>query len=254
MGIYSGGAFTVKKTGIKLFLIIEGLLALAVLFQLVQDIDLLIVVLLGFILVRFGKEGNPRRLFLAWIGWFMIIMTILSTFSVWLMLILLLLFVVIYGKNILTDLKMASYFDAPWEEKSFHNIKTKEPDVHSNVRKKQKWFGNSNVGNAIYEWDDINISLLMGDTIIDLGNTLLPNEENIILIRKGIGKTRVIVPLGIGVAIHHSALKGQIFFNDEKMDLNNETVKMYSTDYDAASRKIKIVSNTFIGNLEVIFL
>jgi lia operon protein LiaF len=244
----------VKKKGVKIFLIIEGLLALAVLFQLVQDIDLLIVLILGSILVKLGNAGNMRRRFLAWIGWFMIIMTILSTFSVWVMLILLLLFVVVYGKKMLSDLKMDAYFDVPWEEKSFHTVMTKAPDGHNNVRKKQKWIGNTDTGNAVYEWDDINITVLMGDTIIDLGNTLLPNEENIVLIRKGIGKTRVIIPVGIGVAIHHSVLKGQILFNDEKIDLTNETVKMYSPDYDAASRKIRIVSNTFIGDLEVIFL
>ena len=47
-------------------------------------------------------------------------------------------------------------------------------------------FANERIGNNIYEWDDINIDLISGDTIIDLGNTLLPKEDNIIIIRKGL--------------------------------------------------------------------
>ncbi len=39
-----------------------------------------------------------------------------------------------------------------------------------------------------------------------------------------------------------------------ELDLINETVKLYSRDYDETNRKIKIVSNSLLGDLEVIYL
>ena len=243
-----------KKSALKLFLLMEGLVGLAVLFQLVQDTDLLLVFLFGLIFIKFGAAKSERRQILGLVGWFMVGMSILSTFSVWLMLILLILFVVIHGKGIWSELKLDSYVDVPWEEKAFRTVKTREPGQRSGIRKRQKWIGNTSIGTDVYEWDDVNLTIFMGDTIIDLGNTLLPKEENIILIRKGFGKTRVIVPLGIGVSVHHSTIKGQLSFNEEEIDLTNEMVKLYSQGYDEANRKIKIVSNSLLGDLEVIYL
>ena len=242
-----------KKSALKLFLLMEGLLGLAVLFQLVQDTDLLLVFLFGLIFIKFGAAKSERRQILGLVGWFMVGMSILSTFSVWLMLILLILFVVIHGKGIWSELKLDSYVDVPWEEKAFRTVKTKNRDSGA-VPEEPKWIGNTSIGTDVYEWDDVNLTIFMGDTIIDLGNTLLPKEENIILIRKGFGKTRVIVPLGIGVSVHHSTIKGQLSFNEEEIDLTNEMVKLYSQGYDEANRKIKIVSNSLLGDLEVIYL
>jgi len=243
-----------KKGALKLFLLIEGLLGLAVLFQLVQDTDLLLVFVFGLIFIKFGTGKGERRQILGLIGWFMVGMSILSTFSVWLMLILFILVVAINGKGIWSELKLDTFVDVPWEEKAFRTVKTKEPEQRNGSRKRQKWMGNTSIGSDVYEWDDVNLTVFMGDTIIDLGNTLLPKEENIILIRKGFGKTRVIVPLGIGVAVHHSTIKGQLLFNEDEIDLTNETVKLYSRDYDETNRKIKIVSNSLLGDLEVIYL
>ena len=243
-----------KKGALKLFMLIEGLLGLAVLFQLVQDTDLLLVLVFGLIFIKFGNGKGERRQVLGLVGWFMVGMSILSTFSVWLMLILFILFIGINGKGIWSDLRMDTVVDVPWEEKAFRTVKTKEPGLRSGFRKRQKWIGNTSIGTDVYEWDDVNLTVFMGDTIIDLGNTLLPKEENIILIRKGFGKTRVIVPLGIGVAVHHSSIKGQLLFNEDEIGLTNETVKLYSQGYDEANRKIKIVSNSLLGDLEVIYL
>ena len=243
-----------KKGALKLFMLIEGLLALAVLFQLVQDTDLMLVFVFGLIFIKFGNGKGERRQVLGLVGWFMVGMSILSTFSVWLMLILFILFIGINGKGIWSDLRMDTVVDVPWEEKAFRTVKTKEPGLRSGSRKRQKWIGNTSIGTDVYEWDDVNLTVFMGDTIIDLGNTLLPKEENIILIRKGFGKTRVIVPLGIGVAVHHSSIKGQLLFNEDEIGLTNETVKLYSQGYDEANRKIKIVSNSLLGDLEVIYL
>ena len=50
-----------KKSALKLFLLMEGLLGLAVLFQLVQDTDLLLVFLFVLIFINFGAAKSERR-------------------------------------------------------------------------------------------------------------------------------------------------------------------------------------------------
>ena len=92
----------------------------------------------------------------------------------------------------------------------------------------------------------------MGDTIIDLGNTVLPNEQNTIMIRKGIGRIRVIVPIGIGVKLCHNAFIGEVKFDGEQLELKNETVTMYSERYETSNKKIIIISSVLVGEIEVI--
>jgi predicted membrane protein len=142
--------------------------------------------------------------------------------------------------------------NAFWQKRHMMIVETKEPRLHDDRKKKQKLFGNERVGGQVYEWDDININILAGDTIIDLGNTLLPKTDNVIMIRKGVGKTRVLVPMGVGVQIEHGAVLGNILFEEEKIDLHNESLTLYSKNFDQTTRHLKIVSNTLIGDIEVI--
>lgn len=243
-----------KNTNIKIFLFLEGLLLLLLLLQVVREWWLLIPLLTGVLLIKTDSQSGNQKGFLSWLGWFLVGISILSTFSIWLMMGLALGFFLINGSRILEDFHIDTVMQAPWKKKSYIGIQTKEPTSHDGVRQKQKWVGNRTIGNEIYEWDDINLSVLMGDTIIDLGNTLLPLEENVILLRKGIGQTRIIVPVGVGVALNHSALAGKVEFSGEAFRLTNETIKLYSRDYDEAARKIKIVSNVGMGDFEVIYL
>ncbi len=92
----------------------------------------------------------------------------------------------------------------------------------------------------------------MGDTIIDLGNTVLPNEQNTIMIRKGMGRIRVIVPIGIGVKLCHNAFIGELKFEGEQLKLKNETVTMYSERFESSNKKIIIISSVLVGEIEVI--
>lgn len=46
------------------------------------------------------------------------------------------------------------------------------------------------------------MAILAGDTIVDLGNTLLPKEDSIVIVRKGFGRTRILVPYGIGILLN----------------------------------------------------
>lgn len=117
---------------------------------------------------------------------------------------------------------------------------------------KQSWIGNDRIGTQVFEWDDINVAILAGDTIVDLGNTLLPKEDSIVIVRKGFGRTRILVPYGIGILFEHATLYGKVEFDEETQVLRNETIKMYSEDYDESPRRLKVITNTLVGDVEVI--
>lgn len=137
------------------------------------------------------------------------------------------------------------------EEKRYVSVKLEEPSERFDTQR-QEWIGVQKIGKDTFEWDDINISQLMGDTIIDLGNTVLPNEQNTIMIRKGIGRIRVIVPIGIGVKLCHNAFIGEVKFDDQQIELKNETITMYSERFESSNKKITIISSVLVGEIEVI--
>ncbi|MBC8845073.1 hypothetical protein IAI16_34355, partial [Escherichia coli] len=61
-------------------------------------------------------------------------------------------------------------------------LKTREPDSKIDRTDKfirNQWFGNQRILDVVYEWDDINIQTGIGDTILDLGNTVLPTGESV---------------------------------------------------------------------------
>ena len=184
----------------------------------------------------------------------MIVLSVLSIFTTWVMVGFIMFYFIMQGGNILEDLNLGALIDIPWKKKRYLGVESREPDSKVGVRRKQQWIGNKRIGNDIFEWDDINISIFMGDTIIDLGNTLLPDEQNVILIRKGLGHTKIIIPIGVGVSVQHSVLKGNLTFNKEVYHLSNETITIVDKDYYSASRKIKVVCSTLIGDVEVIYL
>ncbi|MDN6162295.1 MAG: cell wall-active antibiotics response protein LiaF, partial [Atopostipes sp.] len=94
----------------------------------------------------------------------------------------------------------------------------------------------------------------IGNTTFDLGKTLLPREENIILIRQAIGKVKILIPEETAVSVDFSVSIGRIILDSTEYSLVNENFTWHSTNYYSRDRKIKIVSNLLIGELEVIFL
>lgn len=121
-------------------------------------------------------------------------------------------------------------------------------------RQTHQWFGDTTIGEQLYTWDDINLSVIAGDTIIDLGNTLLPaKRENVILLRKSFGRTRILVPVGTKVRINHSALIGKLKLDENQYKLHNETINLTLNDQED-SRELRIITNVLIGDLEVIYV
>ncbi|WP_326717667.1 cell wall-active antibiotics response protein LiaF [Vagococcus jeotgali] len=236
----------------KFFLVFELLLLVWAMYQLTSNIPILVflvIAILNLVYVFFKKRRTSFNQFQMIAALIVGVLCLLSSPAIWVMIIVGILYfglvgVEFSGINILNSMTS--------KKKQIKMIKTTSKINKSGKRFKRSWIGSQRLGNDTYEWDDINMIVGIGDTIIDLGNTLLPKEDNVVIIRKGFGRTRILVPTGIGILLEHSSLRGSVQFDDELYQLSNESIKLYSQDYDEAARRLKIITSTLFGDIEVI--
>lgn len=236
----------------RFFFVVESLLFLLAVWQIINNTPLLILLGLGALNVYLALRRKKRLKFNNFqlvVGCLMVLISLLNSVALWLMLVFAILFIGLKGVELSGISFSKSSF---WNKKQMMMVETTEPENHDGKKKKHQWLGNERIGSTVYEWDDINLSILSGDTIIDLGNTILPKNDNIVLVRKGLGRTRILIPTGIGVQLEHSAFAGKVIFESKETELRNEVLTVFSSDYSESSRKLKIVSNTLLGDLEVI--
>lgn len=117
-----------------------------------------------------------------------------------------------------------------------------------------QWIGYQvHMDNDFYVFDDINVIRVSGTDIINLNDVILTGCDNVILIRKIYGSTKIIVPIDVGVKLDVSCLYGNVrFFEQADYDLRNETLKLQSKGYTDAIKKVKIVVNVIAGPVEVV--
>lgn len=240
------------KSPWRFFFVIEALLLLFAVWQIVSSPPLVFLLIIGTLSIYLGlkrkRKPSSKNLLLI-IGGLSVFISLLNSPALWLALIFVILFIGLKGVEVSgIDLTKNAF----WRKKQMIIVETEEPKSHSASKRKQQWIGNERIGNQVYEWDDINIIVFLGDTIIDLGNTLLPKKENVVIVRKGFGRTRILVPAGVGIKVDHSTFAGSIFFEGEQTTLKNEQLSMYSSDYQTSSRRLKILTNTLVGDIEVI--
>lgn len=237
----------------KIFLTIEAVLFVWLLYQLFTNTFLLFLVAGGLLLIfsnRFSVFGESRLSF--FIGAALLVFALLSTNAIWIMLVIAVIFFSRKLYAVFVGESGAFFSDIPWKEKQFVTLHAEDKQRPFEVKRAFPWIGGQTIGEHIYEWEDINFSQFAGDTIIDLENTILQKGQNVVLIRKGLGKTRVLVPEGIGIFVDHSALSGRLLVGEDTMDLKNENIKWKSKDYHDQTRKLKLVTNVLVGDVEVI--
>ncbi|MCF3943215.1 cell wall-active antibiotics response protein LiaF [Oceanobacillus alkalisoli] len=103
-----------------------------------------------------------------------------------------------------------------------------------------------------YQWKDVNIHGLFGDKVIDLSNTVIPDDTAIISIRHGLGNIEIYVPYEVEVSIHHSAVFGNaLIFHESHEKLFNKSIFYQTAGYDTATTRVKVVTSLFSGDIEV---
>ena len=183
-------------------------------------------------------------------GGLLMLLPLLSTSGIWLGMIGALL-ILLFDKNDFSVSSISGLFSKrDKQEYIFVNSREDTPEPGSIHR--YDWIGTQVVGDEPYEWNDINAGQFAGDTIIDLGNTILPAKENVIVIRKGFGRVRILVPYGVGVMIHHHGFGGQVEFENQTYTLSNESIQLYSAGYNRSTKRVKIYTTIVAGKVEVI--
>ncbi|SEA07634.1 lia operon protein LiaF [Thalassobacillus cyri] len=116
----------------------------------------------------------------------------------------------------------------------------------------QQFFGNQQTADTAFQWKDINIHGGFGDRIIDLSNTVLPDETAVISIRHLFGNIEIYVPYEVEVSISHSAVFGRaVIFDHPHTKLINQKLAYQTEGYGKQRPQVKIMTTVFSGDIEV---
>ena len=226
----------------QIFLFIEACLLTGALIMMVSEhfSRFLLILLLFLLLIRYytGRQGNNFILVSVSILFFFIIM--LNPF------VILAVFVALIYRLFLLYPMMN-------QEKEDTNLIFEE--VVTVKREKNRWFGNLHHFSSYQtcRFDDINLFRLMGKDTIHLEHVILSNHDNVIILRKLVGTTRIIVPVDVEVSLSANSLYGDLtFFDQSKRALRNEQFHQETRDYLKSPKSVKILLTTMVGDVEVV--
>ena len=148
---------------------------------------------------------------------------------------------------------MLNYFSRIQKRENYQFVKIDQAPKRVK-RERMQWFGNQDYfnPNMTYSFDDINIVRVFGNDVIDLTEVAMAGADNIIIVRKSFGTTRLIVPVGVEVDLTAAAIYGHLDFLDlVESDLRNQSVKFQSHHFLNAKKRVKVVINVLFGDIEV---
>lgn len=226
---------------IQFFIFVEAMLLTMALITIVSGdfsrFVLLAILLLLLIYYYMGRQRGNFLLVTASILFWLIIMVNPYVIAA-------LLFAVVYGLIVASP-----YFYK--ENKETILIFNEDLDVD---QKHNRWLGDLHHFNRDFcQFEDINLHRFYGKDTIHLENVILSNHDNVILVRKFFGDTKIIVPVDVAISLQANSLYGDLYFMDEEHHkLRNDSISLTTSDYHKASKSVKIVLSTFIGSVEVV--
>lgn len=226
----------------QIFLFMEACLLTGALIMMLSEhfSRFLLILLLFLLLIRYytGRQGNNFLLVAATILFFFIIM--LNPFVIMAIFVAL-----IYSLFLLYPMMT--------QEKGKTNLIFEE--VVTVKREKNRWFGNLHHFSSFQtcQFDDINLFRLMGKDTIHLERVILKNHDNVILLRKIVGNTKIIVPVDVEVSLSVNSLYGDLIFLEQpKHALRNEHYHQETRDYHKSTKSVKIFVTCMVGDVEVV--
>lgn len=234
-----------------------GVLGIVMIYEILNNSFSFVMLMIGILIFVFrGRRKNSNHNTSLLIGAGALVLALISSRVLWLFLVVVLVLLIGEFPELFKTIREAfTKKKGSSKGNEFIMVRFNEEEQDTAKIERNRWLGDdTKTADDIYSWEDMNFSKFMGDTIFDLGNTILPKEQNIILIRKGFGNTKIIVPEGIAISLDISMLFGELKINQEEITLRNETFKWHSERYAKNARKIKLVANVLVGEVEVIFL
>jgi len=202
-------------------------------------------------MVYLGRKKMPKKTgkFLFWAGLFLLFVNVINMIAVKFFLMALLCFLIYqYANRKKLQYTIIPIINEPNADAGLHSETImKEQPLFQN-----RLFGHQQTPDHVYEWDDVNIQCGVGDSLIDLSNTVLPKGESIIFIRNIMGKVIVQIPYDVEVSIHHSVLFGSARILDfYETSLINRIINVETANYEQTDQKVKILTSMMVGDIEV---
>lgn len=190
-------------------------------------------------------------------GLFLILTSIFLTRSVWVLTIAAILLYFIYQSGDGTALITSQdHLIQPFRVQThYHGIQLVKPQWNQTAfLQKQSIQEQLDQQTTSQAWNDINLIYLGGNHIIDLGNTLIPTGQHLVLIRRLYGRTQLIIPKEVGLRLNISAISATIYFEQEAYPLSMENFRWESPAYHDQSRQLNLVLSLAFGSVEVVLL
>lgn len=243
LGALVRGGADMKK--VQFFILVEVvLLTLALIEILHQDFSRFMIILTILLLaIRYGLGKQTNNFFLTAASAIFFLILMVNPYVI-----LGLLFAVIY--------MLINYFAQIKTEGYYQRIRLNHQSL-SPVRERMKWWGSRQHGGAGTHdvFDDINLTRLFGNDIVDLDESVFAGRDNVIMIRKTIGHTKIILPVDAEVDLLATTLYGQVKLLDHPpLKLHNEMIKLRTPEFMYARKRVKVVVNVLLGDVEVIRL
>lgn len=117
-----------------------------------------------------------------------------------------------------------------------------------------QWIGASrHISQDFYTFDDINVIRISGSDTIDLRKLIVTGRDNVVIIRKIYGPTKILVPRDVAVKLDVSAIYASVsYLGFPEYDLRNQSIKLEQKDDQKLLRSVKVVVNIFAGSVEVV--
>ncbi len=134
----------------------------------------------------------------------------------------------------------------------FALVRFREEDLKAKPIRNQ-WIGADMHDSDFYAFDDINMVRLTGSDTIDLSSVIVTGKDNVVIIRKVFGPTKILVPIDVSVKLNVSAIYGSVrYFDFEEYDLRNESLKLWHPKDEECLKAVKVIVNVLAGDVEVV--
>ena len=134
----------------------------------------------------------------------------------------------------------------------FALVRFREEDLKAKPIRNQ-WIGADMHDSDFYAFDDINMVRLTGSDTIDLSSVIVTGKDNVVIIRKVFGPTKILVPIDVAVKLNVSAIYRSVrYFDFEEYDLRNESLKLWYPKDEECLKAAKVIVNVLAGDVEVV--
>lgn len=97
-----------------------------------------------------------------------------------------------------------------------------------------------------------NVFSVIGDVDVDLRQSIIPEGETTIIVRSLIGDIDIMLPTDVAYSVGASAVIGELRVLDQRRDGFLLDLSGTSPDYAAATRKVRIEVEIFIGDAMIV--